>query len=84
MYLRVSSWAGGHGHRRYPMAVSFLALGKAKHREKPYKLGDRHGFYLLIALKGRAIGACVAVGSNPVASSDLASNPYSNLKSIAV
>src|SRR3546814_13070437 len=35
-----------------PMALSSLALSKAKPREKPYKLADGHGLYLLITPQG--------------------------------
>src|SRR3546814_12795733 len=34
------------------MALSSLALSKAKPREKPYKLADGHGLYLLITPQG--------------------------------
>ncbi|KFD25679.1 integrase, partial [Sphingobium yanoikuyae] len=34
------------------MALSALALSKAKPREKPYKLADGHGLYLLVTPQG--------------------------------
>lgn len=34
------------------MALSALALPKAKPREKPYKLADGHGLYLLVTPQG--------------------------------
>jgi len=34
------------------MALSSLALSKAKPRDKPYKLADGHGLYLLVTPQG--------------------------------
>ena len=37
------------------MALSSIAVAKAKPREKPYKLADGHGLYLLVTPQGGSV-----------------------------